>query len=122
VFDASPGLMTIYSEAVEARPPSVGYRLRKFVRRHTDQMLAASMILLALLVGITGTTLGLIAARRQEAEAKKQEQIARDEASEKEAARLADAGQKLLGLKKWAEAEPILRECLTLREKGEPES
>jgi WD40 repeat protein len=71
-------------EVVEARPPSVGYRVSKFVRRHKGQVLAASLVLLALVGGIVGTTLGLFEARRQE-------QIARDETVEKEKARLAEA-------------------------------
>jgi tetratricopeptide (TPR) repeat protein len=47
-------------EVVEARPPSTGYRLGKFVRRHRAQVIAAGLILLALLAGIAGTTWGLI--------------------------------------------------------------
>ena len=31
-------------ELVEARPPSAGYRLRKFVRRHKGQVIAASLV------------------------------------------------------------------------------
>src|SRR5581483_1111326 len=42
-------------EVVEARPPSPGYRLKKFVRRHKGQVLAASLVLLALLAGMAGT-------------------------------------------------------------------
>ncbi len=71
-------------EVVEARPPSAGYRLTKFVRRHKGQVLAASLVLFALLAGMAGTTWGLI-------EARKQEQIARAETAEKENARLAEA-------------------------------
>ncbi len=47
-------------EVVEARPPSTGYRISKIVRRHKGQVIAASMVLLALLAGIAGTTWGLI--------------------------------------------------------------
>ena len=46
-------------EAVQAHPPSAGYRLKKFVRRHKGQVTAASLLLLALVGGIIGTTLGL---------------------------------------------------------------
>ncbi len=83
---------------VEARPPSAGYRLRKFVRRHKGQVLAASLVLLALLAGIAGTTLGLFEARRQaglardEAEAK--EQARADEAEQRQAAQAAAAAEK----------------------------
>ncbi len=47
-------------EVVEARPPSTGYRIGKFVRRHRAQVMAAGLVLLALLAGIAGTTWGLI--------------------------------------------------------------
>ncbi len=58
-------------EVVEARPPSAGYRLRKFARRHRGRVVAASLVLLALVVGIVGTSFGLVRAeqRRREAEA-----------------------------------------------------
>ncbi len=46
-------------EVVEARPPSTGYRIGKFVRRHKAQVIAASLVLLALIAGIAGTTWGL---------------------------------------------------------------
>ncbi|MGO9471074.1 MAG: tetratricopeptide repeat protein [Isosphaeraceae bacterium] len=57
-------------EVVEARPPSRGYRLRKFVKRNKAQVVAASLVLITLLAGIAGTTFGMIRAekRRQEAE------------------------------------------------------
>ena len=57
-------------EVVEARPPSRGYRLKKFVKRNKGQVIAASLVLLTLLAGIAGTTFGMIRAeqRRQEAE------------------------------------------------------
>jgi serine/threonine protein kinase len=57
-------------EPVLAHPPSTAYRLRKFVRRHRGPVLAASVVLLALLAGIAGTTFGLVRAeeRRREAE------------------------------------------------------
>ncbi len=41
-------------EPVEARPPSTFYRLRKFVRRHRGQVLAASLLVISLLA-IAGT-------------------------------------------------------------------
>src|SRR5207302_926954 len=49
-------------EVVEARPPSTGYWLRKLVRRHKGQVIAAGLVLFALLVGILGTTWGLFRA------------------------------------------------------------
>jgi serine/threonine protein kinase/WD40 repeat protein len=52
-------------EPVAACPPSVRYRLRKIVRRHKGPVLAASLVVLALMGGIIGTTWGLIRANDQ---------------------------------------------------------
>ena len=56
-------------EPVSAGPPTAAYRLRKFVRRNRPQVVAAALVLLALVAGIVGTTLGLVEARRQERKA-----------------------------------------------------
>jgi tetratricopeptide (TPR) repeat protein len=58
------------SEPVLAAPPGRAYRLRKFVRKHRGAVVAAGLLVVTLLAGIVGTTLGLIAAdaRRREAE------------------------------------------------------
>ena len=59
-------------EPVLAAPPSRAYRLRKFVRKNRSAVIAASLVILALLVGIVGTTWGLIRADAAlEAEAKR---------------------------------------------------
>jgi serine/threonine protein kinase/WD40 repeat protein len=73
-------------EAVLACPPSVGYRLRKFVRHHRGPMLAAALIFLALVVGIIGTTLGLIRATGAEAEALLEAEEKADALQDREAA------------------------------------
>ena len=46
-------------EAVEACPPSTAYRIRKFVKRYRGQVIAASVVLMTLLLGIIGTSVGL---------------------------------------------------------------
>jgi tetratricopeptide (TPR) repeat protein len=61
-------------EVVEARPPSTGYRLRKFVRRHKGRVLAAALVLLALVAGTIGTGWGYLRAERaRQAEARRAE-------------------------------------------------
>jgi serine/threonine protein kinase len=58
-------------EPVQAGPPSTTYRLRKFLHRHRGPVAAAAVVLLALVGGIIGTTVGLVQAtqaRRAEAE------------------------------------------------------
>ncbi len=69
-YDSANGLARdlqryLADEVVEARPPSRGYRLRKFVRRHKGQVIAASLVIMALVAGVIGTTLGMFEARRQ---------------------------------------------------------
>jgi non-specific serine/threonine protein kinase/serine/threonine-protein kinase len=57
-------------EPVLAGPPSTVYRVRKFVRRHRLGVTAASMVLLALVIGATAVTFGMLRARTAEAGAK----------------------------------------------------
>jgi serine/threonine protein kinase/tetratricopeptide (TPR) repeat protein len=71
-------------EPVQACPPSAGYRLRKFARRNKGPVLAASLVGLALVGGIVGTTLGLVRAKQE----RKDAIAARD--SEAEQRRIAD--------------------------------
>ena len=56
------------SEPVVAAPPSRVYRLRKFVRKHRGAVIAASLVVLALLAGVVGTTWGLIQAAKANAD------------------------------------------------------
>jgi non-specific serine/threonine protein kinase/serine/threonine-protein kinase len=49
----------LQNEPILARPPSAGYRLRKFIRRHKAGVAAAVLILLALIIGVAGLTVGL---------------------------------------------------------------
>jgi serine/threonine protein kinase/WD40 repeat protein len=69
-------------EPVRACPPTVGYRLRKLVRRHKGPMIAVSLVLLALLAGIIGITWGLVTAEKALSEL--QEQHTRTRAEERE--------------------------------------
>jgi eukaryotic-like serine/threonine-protein kinase len=56
---------------VSAGPPTAAYRLRKFARRNRVQVAAAGLVLLALALGVVGTTLGLIEARRRRQQAER---------------------------------------------------
>jgi non-specific serine/threonine protein kinase/serine/threonine-protein kinase len=78
----------LHDEPVLAGPPSAAYRLRKFVRRNRGPVVAAALVALALMAGITGTTIGLVQAR---AEAREKE-IAR--ADEEQQRRDADAQRR----------------------------
>jgi WD40 repeat protein/serine/threonine protein kinase len=69
-------------ELVEARPPSAGYRLKKFVRRHKGQVTAASLVLLALLAGMAGTAWQAIRAEQARADESEQRLIAEEKERE----------------------------------------
>ncbi len=51
---------------IVARPPSTAYRWKKFVNRHRTGVIAAGFVLVAILLGITGTTIGMIRSQRAE--------------------------------------------------------
>jgi WD40 repeat protein/serine/threonine protein kinase len=51
-------------EPVQAGPPSPGYRLKKFLRRNKGPAVAAALVLLVLIAGIIGTSIGLVQAER----------------------------------------------------------
>jgi len=67
------------NEAVQACPPSSWYRMWKFVRRNKGPVLAATLVLLALVGGIIGTSFGLIRAEEQSIVVERQ----RDELAER---------------------------------------
>ncbi|MFK7820096.1 MAG: tetratricopeptide repeat protein, partial [Planctomycetaceae bacterium] len=56
-------------EPVEARPPSRSYRLSKFLKRNKGTATAASLVVLALVAGIVGTSYGLFKAETARVEA-----------------------------------------------------
>ena len=68
----------LQGDPVEAGPPSAVYRLRKLARKHRAGLITAALVLLCLIGGIVGTTLGLFEARRQTRIAGDQRQKAQD--------------------------------------------
>src|SRR5437899_1768714 len=63
-------------EQVLACPPSAGYRFRKFARRNKGPVLAASLVLVALMAGIAGTSWQARRANQQRLIAENNEQKA----------------------------------------------
>jgi tetratricopeptide (TPR) repeat protein len=102
-------------EVVEARPPSRGYRLRKFVKRNKGQVVAASLVLLALVGGVVGTTIGLLqataaaarekAAREREATQRTAAEKARDRTRDVLDAMVSDVTGDSLATQKAISAE-----------------
>jgi serine/threonine protein kinase len=100
-------------EPVLAHPPSTAYRLRKFVRRHRPQVIAASLVLLALLAGIVGTTWGLI---RAEESAAAERQATREALTDR--AKALDAAKAEAAAKLEAEEKKTLAENAAAAERA----
>jgi serine/threonine protein kinase/Tfp pilus assembly protein PilF len=64
-------------EPVSARPPTMFYRLGKFTRRHRIGITVAVLLVMSLIGGIGGTTIGLVRARKAEKHAQKEAAQAR---------------------------------------------
>jgi eukaryotic-like serine/threonine-protein kinase len=102
-YETSNGLASdiqrfLADEPVVACPPSAGYRLRKFVRRNKGPVLASGFVVLTLVIGIVGTTLGLIEAHRQRLVVERQ----RDELAERNRAlQVANEHKNLLSGEVW---------------------
>jgi serine/threonine protein kinase len=64
------------NEPIHAGPPSRTYRMRKFVRRNRGAVLSVSLVGIALVLGLVGTSMGFYEAE----EKRKQVDVAREEA------------------------------------------
>jgi serine/threonine protein kinase/Tfp pilus assembly protein PilF len=92
-------------EPVLAGPPTASYRLRKFLRRNKKPVLALSVLLLALVGGIAGTTWGLLRAIGAEAAAREAEAQAVADREKKEKALVAEAEQRAEADRRRREAD-----------------
>jgi tetratricopeptide (TPR) repeat protein len=75
-------------EAVQAVPPSAAYRLRKFARRNKGPVVAAAVVLLTLVAGTIGMSIGLVRAQqawRAVAARAEGERLAKEAAERREA-------------------------------------
>jgi WD40 repeat protein/serine/threonine protein kinase len=96
----------LHNEAILARPPSALYRLRKFAHRNRAAVLTAALVALLLLLGIAGTTVGLVWAVNAEAVARRSQADAEIDATQARDARqlaedrLTDVGRERDGANK----------------------
>jgi serine/threonine protein kinase/WD40 repeat protein len=95
-------------EAIEARPPSAGYRLRKLFKRNRGPVLVTAVVLLALVAGAALSLWQAVRATRAEA-------AAAAERDDKEIARKDEAGQRKVAIE-------ALRTAQTERDKAEAAS
>ncbi len=112
-------------EPVEACPPSATYRLRKFASKNKAALTTAAVIAVLLVMGIVGTTAGMIRAERQREIAEVAAEEAREARdSEAEQRRLANEydtlkrltvlAQEYAAAGKWDLALPLCEELLKL--------
>ena len=99
-------------EPVQAHPPSMVYRLKKFVRKHRGPVIAAGLVLATLLAGIAGTTVGLFRtehARSDEVEqrtiAEEEKRVALKAVEEERQAKQREAAQLAIAIEQRAKAE-----------------
>ncbi len=76
-------------EVVEAQPPSVSYRARKFLRKNRGPVVAAGLVLIALFVGICGTIWQ--AGQKEAAKLREENERQQKEATEREAVLLRES-------------------------------
>jgi len=95
-------------DAVVAAPPSKAYRFRKLVRRNKGVVLAGSLVAAALVLGMVGTTIGLVDANRQRAAAEtaRVSEVAQRELAEASAQKAIDEAARA------ARAEVVARDRL----------
>jgi serine/threonine protein kinase/tetratricopeptide (TPR) repeat protein len=82
----------LHDDVVEAQPPTAGYRLRKFARKHRTALTTATTIVLLLVAGVAVSTWQAVRATRAERLSQANEETARtNEAKAQEEARKAQA-------------------------------
>src|SRR5262249_44043081 len=84
----------LQNEPVQACPPSALYRFRTFARRNKGPVLAGALVVLALVVGIVGTSMGLYLANEARKEAVAAEKVADQRRQDAELAQQRAAEQR----------------------------
>ncbi len=100
--------------AIEAAPPSWGYRARKFVRKYKAPMVAGGLLTLLLILGLAGTIAGLVQARQalvREKKATERESVAREDALLQAYIANIGAAQISMAGQSWPEARQRLEAC-----------
>jgi serine/threonine protein kinase/tetratricopeptide (TPR) repeat protein len=86
---AADVLRYLSGEPVQAVPPSVGYRLRKFLTKNRGMVIGVAAVLLVLVIGVVGTAWGLLRAEQARTAVTEQRLLA----EQQEAARLHAEGE-----------------------------
>lgn len=109
------------NQMVDARPPDIAYRIRKYVSRHKIEMIAVGSVMITLVLGIIASMLFAFQAWEQREEAKlaqAQERLGREAMAALHLAGSApaDSLRKLYHINKRGQAQGIVAEWATLTE------
>jgi serine/threonine protein kinase len=108
----------LMDERVEACPPSLGYKLKKFVRRHKKGLAAIAMIMVLLFLATMLTTYQAVRARQAEMMAVEQQHRVMQALEEAEAQRRATEKARETGKAAVMEVIPGVRNAATLLDKA----
>lgn len=86
-------LRFLQHKPVEARPPSMAYLMHRFARRHRGPVIAGAALLMALLLGAVGTSIGM-----KRALAAKEELMIKNQELDRQKLALVDYKERLSGL------------------------
>jgi len=106
-------------EPVLAGPPSLGYRMSKFVRRNRTGVLVGSVVAAALLAGLVAATFGFVQARRERDRAGAAASRERDAASGERDAASRERDAALLAKQQQAEAQRRGQEAAAAKNRAE---
>jgi WD40 repeat protein/serine/threonine protein kinase len=116
----------LHDEAVEACPPSAGYRLRKFARKYWMPVTIGAAFALLLVAGVVVSTWQAVRAKRAESDAVLQRDLATDAAEEATMKRQeAEAAQYAANLslmqQAWDSDQPVRLRALLAETERHPE-
>jgi serine/threonine protein kinase len=109
------------NEPVQARPPSFRYRFGKFARKHRAAVLAGSVVLATLIIGILATGTSATFARREQLRADKEADQARLEKARADDRTKEALEQKARAESEKARADTTTTEALAAKEQAERE-
>ena len=103
------------NDAVLARPPSSIYKLQKFAARNRGFVMAATLLLTSLCIGLMGTSVGFVRAKQQSEIAKEERENAIEsqqsaERSDKQSRRLLYNSTIQLAAQRWDDQHGSLRD------------
>jgi serine/threonine protein kinase/tetratricopeptide (TPR) repeat protein len=106
-------------EPVTAGPQGAGYRWRKFVRRNRAQVAAAGVVLAVLVLGVVGTTFGMMRALREKGRADEETARANSSARAEAIARVAAQENEQKAVAETKRAEDAKEEEAAARRRAE---